>query len=90
MKKQVEWNINYYVTVKLTEHGLDIFKEYEHQFDNIRGNKEQTKTKVAEIIANDYQLRLQGWNMMQIFGNHCYLGSLPIFHECSWKVEVEE
>lgn len=90
MKKIVEWNINNYVTVKLTDYGLRVFKEYQGQYDYIDGNAERTSAKVVEIIENSYTLRLQGWNMMNIFGSECYLGSKAIFHECVWKVEVEE
>lgn len=90
MKKIVDWNINYYVTVKLTEFGLEIFKNYHSQYDKTPMFKPMTENKIAEIIANNYELRLQGWKMMQIFGSECYLGSKPVFHECIWKTEIEE
>lgn len=90
MKKKVDWNINNFVTVKLTEHGLELLKEHNKQFEHIRGNKERTEQQIAKVIENEYHLRLQGWDMMHIFGQHCYLGSRPIFELCNWEVEVEE
>ena len=58
MKKIVDWNINYYVTVKLTEFGLEIFKNYHSQYDKTPRFKQMTENNIAEIIANEYQLRL--------------------------------
>jgi len=84
MKKKIDWNINNFVTVKLTEHGLDLLRGYEMQFNRTGTNTERVEQYIAKIIENDYHIRLQGWDMMQIFGQHCYLGSPAIFELCNW------
>ena len=84
---KAKWNINYYCTVQLTEYGVEVFKKYEEQFNHIKGNSERTKSKLKYLAANDNKLRLQGWEMMHIFGNEMFLGNQSVFNLC--EVEFE-
>ena len=94
MNKIVDWNINNYVTVKLCDYGIEVYTKYLYNFYNIvskSGNVEDLVSKrIEELCENDQTLRLQGWDMINIFGQELRLGSRPIFHECNWKVEIEE
>lgn len=94
MKKQVDWNINNYVTVELCDYGVEVYTSYLQSFYGFVRKQENTDTlvdaKVSELHKNNNILRLQGWDMLSIFGEHLYLGSRPIFKECNWKVEIEE
>ena len=90
---KAKWNINNYCTVQLTDYGVEIYKQYRDQFNNISGNAERIKAKLIDLADNDNKLRLQGWEMMHIFGNELYLGNQGVFHLCEVEfenVEVEE
>lgn len=94
MKKQVEWNINNYVTVELCEYGIEIYKNHLTEMYTLikqKGNiQEQVDSYIEKLNVNENKLRLQGWDMMCIFGNYLRLGSPAVFKECTWRVEVEE
>lgn len=94
MKKQVEWNINNYVTVELCDYGVEVYKKHLYDLYNIISKtcntEELVDKKITELHINKRVLRLQGWDMMSIFGDYLRLGSQPIFKECIWKVEVDE
>lgn len=94
MKKKVEWNINNYVTVELCDYGIEIYKNHLTEMYNLikqKGNiQEQVDIRMQKLKANGNKLRLQGWDMINIFGNYLILGSPAVFKECIWKVEIEE
>lgn len=92
--KTVEWNINNYVTVELCYYGIEIYKKYLTDLYIVvkpNGNVANgVNQRISELEDNGNKLRLQGWDMINIFGSHLRLGSQPIFKECVWNVEVKE
>lgn len=90
--KNVEWNINNYVTVELCHYGVEIYEKHLCELYNVISKidnvKELVDKKITELHINNRVLRLQGWDMINIFGSHLRLGSQPIFKECIWNVEV--
>lgn len=98
MKKQVNYNINDYVTVELCSYGVDIYEKYLFDLYTTLNNITQVYNNIVELVdkkitelhTNNRILRLQGWEMMNIFGKYLNLESQPIFKDCIWKVEVDE
>lgn len=93
--KTVEWNINNYVTVELCEYGIEIYEKYLYNlyttvYKKVDDIEQMVEKKITDLHVNNRKLRLQGWAMINIFGDHTYLGSQPIFKECIWNVEVDK
>lgn len=66
--KELEFNANQYVKVKLTEHGLRVMRDwYGDRVYNMAEKDEHGYTKV------------QMWHIMHIFGEHMTLGAKPVF-----------
>ena len=91
--KTVEWNINNYVTVELCDYGIELYQKHLMDYYThvaCTENFHWLAKRMAELEDNGNKLRLQGWDMINIFGDHLRLGSRSIFKECIWNVEVEE
>jgi hypothetical protein len=65
-------NINDYVHVKLTESGFDIIKNSIYS---------KSILQYHHIKNNEYEIQL--WELMNIFGEHCYMGNTmqPFFED---------
>lgn len=74
--KLVDFNINHYVRVKLTEQGLAI-----HKADHMKIFSGCLKTYPYKEPYTDHDgySRWQLWNLMHIFGSKCYNGCNPPF-----------
>lgn len=92
--KTVGWNINNYVTVELCDYGVEIYERYLHDlYDTVyktEDSEDRVNKKIIDLHVNNRKLRLQGWDMMRIFGDHLLLVAPTIFKECIWKVEIDE
>ena len=76
------FNVNNQVLVKLNDSGLKLYKNYLKKTCSKFGTKEQKKqymdTCLAEIDENN-NIKLQLWEMMNIFGGHLCGGVNPPF-----------
>ena len=72
----MKFNINEKVKVKLNEHGLKILKD---QHDELRGWCPSIGEYREPKIDNDGFTEFQLWNLMEKFGSHITLGSIPPF-----------
>lgn len=76
----MKFNINNYVKVKLTDKGKDI---YFHRHDEINAHYKKKVIKPSYPKADDDgYTKFQLWNLMEIYGKYCTLGSeLPFDSE---------
>ncbi|MGZ8888030.1 MAG: hypothetical protein ACXW1D_00560 [Halobacteriota archaeon] len=68
-------NLNDYVTVVLTQQGAYLYNQY---FRNLNINK--------ELSVGD-ELRIQIWDLANIFGERLYNGCIPPFKSMNLKYE---
>ena len=66
----MEFNINNYVHIKMTQHGRDIHKE--HWTDVMSGCFDWTYNPKKE--SADGWFKWQMWDVMRVFGDHMYNG----------------
>lgn len=76
----MRFNINNYVSVKLTDRGRDIHTNY---WRGILPRREP----VPAVVEVDGWSRWQMWELMHIFGSHCFNGCDPPFET---EIEIEE
>ena len=81
MKEYLDFNINNYVKVKLTEKGKYI---YYHQFDDMNEDILKMGGKPLNPIELKYDddgyTEFQMWHFMEIFGKHLYNGcNIPFY-----------
>ena len=61
----IKYNINYYVSVKLTEHGYKIHKEF---WEDIY---KQCNMKYQKPVCDENgYVKFQMWDLMRVFGKH--------------------
>ena len=82
-----ETNLNYYIKVKLTEKGKEIYREYlndvleEYEINDI------PKIEVDEEGYSEFQM----WDFMRIFGKHFHiLGDNPCETNCLVQVKEDK
>lgn len=93
-------NLNQYVIVRLTDHGLKVLLEYnEQEYDKLSGlvmadivRGTHTPADIPKSIFGQYHVeadkfRFQFNELMRIFGSHMITGRTPVF--ASMKVEYE-
>lgn len=78
----MRFNINHYVEVKLTDVGREIY--YKHMTDVLRGS--DYKMQPIKENAEGWS-RWQLWDLMSIFGAHCYNGCRVPFET---EIEIVE
>jgi len=75
-KREIPFNINYGVKVKLTERGRDI---YYHRYDELNKLKShEIKPSYPEVDEDGY-FKTALWDLMNIFGSHFRLDEKPPF-----------
>jgi hypothetical protein len=74
---ELKFNLNDWVKVKLTDKGKNI---YYHQFDAINQTYEKQiiKPHYPELTEDGYY-KTQLWCLMNLFGEHLYMGFDPPF-----------
>jgi len=76
----MEFNINHYVKVKLTERGRKILKEQHEEFVSgslgILGDMKTYKPKKED---EEGWSTWQMWDLMSTLGQHYYMGPMPPF-----------
>jgi hypothetical protein len=80
----VEFNLNGYVQVKLTDHGRRIHREWHDELDKFARGHIGIYTPPEE---KDGWSRWQAWELMSIFGDHCYNGCKTPF-ETTIRIET--
>lgn len=83
--KQVPVNLNNYVTLKITERGLRVFREYHDRM----GLDWEPYAKMNGEAKRGATWRMQMWQVMQIFGPSIYLGCDPPF-DTNIVIETED
>ena len=61
-------NLNQRVSVILTEHGADIYNKHMTRYSNL---------DYIPVIEG-YELKIQLWNLMNIFSSSLYLGAMHV------------
>lgn len=84
MKKFVDFNINNWVKVKLTQKGLVILK---HQHDLLKLSIPSLGEFETPDVDSDGYTSFQMWYLMDMFGAYIHLGAEPPF-ETGVKIEV--
>ena len=87
--KEIKWNINYYMKVKLTQAGIDELKR--------RHEERARKFPQVKIFQKPFELKLdkdgyyrkQGWVIMEELGHMCLMGGALPF-SCNVIIEVDE
>lgn len=69
-------NLNSLVTVKLTQHGLDIYKAYYEKLNFAVPFLPATPTEPK--LDEDGYWQTELWNFMHIFGNNLYMSAKPV------------
>lgn len=84
----MKFNINNYVTVKLTPHGVQRLKDQHKEFYEWMRNKGSTTIRTPEeynrkldetLEKNDMKYRMQGWMFMEKLGHQCGPGHRQLF-----------
>lgn len=90
MQEYIDFNINDYVKVKLTEKGKYI---YYHQFDDINECRLKIGGNPLNPIELEYDddgyVEFQLWHLMEIFGEHLFNGcEVPFKTTIKFKVNT--
>jgi len=75
---QVEWNVNDYVRFRLTRRGKEIWVKYLQSLRDMTGRPD---THLDSTNMNE-EIRMQGHEMLLMFGEHCFLGPITPFKDC--------
>jgi len=73
----IDFNVNDYIYVKITEEGHKIYEEYIEKLTNeIREYFPKSKNLELPLANSDKNgwTKFQLWNFMQIFGEHFHIG----------------
>lgn len=71
----MQFNINNYVHIKMTQHGRDIYEKY--WTDLMSGYKDWQYNPKKESV--DGWSKWQMWDVMRVFGEHMYNGCVMPF-----------
>lgn len=74
-----EFNINSYVKVKLTEDGQQAVVSFNKEIDESSDEK-QTMTRANNVDEDGY-IKLQLWELMRVFGQHCSVDANNLFKD---------
>jgi hypothetical protein len=84
--RRLSTNVNYYIWVKLTKEGREIY--YEHHKD-IYPMLLRAGYGIPAIVEEDGWSKFQMWDFMQIFGSHIHMGICGPM-ETQIEIEVED
>ena len=76
--KEVEFNINQYSKVKLTDVGLSILENDHNHFQELRKKEYRREWSPPKLDDNGYY-KCQMWQLMQTFGDHIGLAKHMAF-----------
>jgi hypothetical protein len=79
MSERVSFNLNDIVFVRLTERGREVYREWR------RGQHFQFNE-----VDTTGELRFQGWELMQVFGEEMSLGRAPPFEGLNIEVQTKD
>lgn len=83
--KQIPFNINENVKVKLTEKGLDILRA---NHDDLRTHVPSLREFTPPTIDSEGYSIFQMWNLMETFGKQMYVGNTKYPFEMDIKILV--
>lgn len=80
----IKFNTNNYVKVRLTEKGKSVLHDYANKGDQVLPNS-SIKKDVLNRHAPDSEnySKFQMWQLINIFGSHCFNGNSNVFEDCS-------
>lgn len=87
MSNIIKININFTVRVKLTDFGREMHRKDHVDFWTAHGRPDMRYH--PPVTDSDGWSRFQLWSLMQCFGNHVSLGSVPPF-ETEIEYDMEQ
>lgn len=92
----MKYSLNSYVTIQLTQAGIDIVKEKKKEFHDRLASKgkksfvsynDWEKNFDNDMHNNNKRYRIQMWQLMETFGSTVYPGHKQTFHA---EIELDE
>ncbi|QDV86931.1 hypothetical protein [Planctomycetes bacterium TBK1r] len=75
-ERGVPFNLNDYVYVRLTEHGRQVHREW---FESVMSGNLWDAGYTKPVEDDDGWSKWQMWSLINVFGNHVYMGAKPCF-----------
>ncbi len=75
MSKEIEFNLNDYIKVKLTDKGQQFLKD---RHDRLYETIAKHKDFVPAVVDADGYSKWQAWHFMSIFGERMHMGMQPL------------
>lgn len=86
--RTIDFNVNHFVHVKLTDRGRQIHREdYDVSAEHIRSRGGKPDEYRAPVEDSEGWSRWQLWTLMNLFGNHIAMG-LPLAFETSIRIDM--
>lgn len=86
MEKEIKFNINQYVKVKLTQEGINIYESRNdklNEYIDIHGGKKLKRPIYSEKCDSEGYIKMQMWDFMELFGEH-----IDIARQCPFETDI--